>query len=1157
MEQSRRDKEVQILNRLSTCPYQSRKDRNPSAYRGTCEWFIAHQEFHQWLNSKSSNIIWVSADPGCGKSVLVKFLVDHIIHSTSLRIVSYFFFKDDFQDQKSIINALCCILKQILSQDRGLITDDLILRFEDSNGQWTLESFSELWQTLIQVIRDNPDKEFICLLDAIDECDTSGRKEFFKAITNLYGNRKCPNLKMLITSRPYQEISTGFLPLEGNGLPVIHLSGESDAEMEKIAREIDIVIRERAKEIATNKRIMPAEQDILMKRLFDVQQRTYLWVHLTLDIIDRELDINATTLDNITSRLPQTVEEAYDKIMSRSRNTVKATKMLHLILAAGRPLTLTEMSVALELEGHHHTYRSLEMEPEERFRERMRDICGLTTVIDSKVFLLHQTVREYLVSNVSMPVSRQGLQWKQTLHPNASNAVLAHACIWYLLLADLNCTHMKLAKSMSAQEKGNGFIDYAANYWASHFNKLPLNLQVPLLESAMTICNPRSSCYPLWFAVHWGSNRGSLPGNFTTLMTASYFGIDIVVKQLLKARVSDLDQQDSFYQRSALSWAAGRGHERVSAKLIRGMSMSQRIWKINLTSGANVNLKDKDGRTPIFYAVWSGNVGIVQNLIKEGASTNIRDILGVTPVTYAFSNGHHEVVKILLEAGGSTLADTDVGTRLLISAIHKSQQQVVKQLIEAGNTDVNARDKNGTTPLLLAVDSKDVATAKLLLKGNADVNIGDNDGWTPLFQAVKYGDQALVQLLLDSGTSINTADGDGRTPLTLAILSHYDGIVQLMLRSGQAMVTAEMEFLIVEQCGCETLKILLSRYEVDLNARNENGDTLLISTIKGGSIDKCKVLLGSSSMDINGRDKGGNTALHYAVDAQAENMVNLLLTNQDVNVNARDGKGRTPISLACSKASLAIVRMLLNTDQADVNIPDSTGGVPLVVAAYQDEAHIVQLLLETGNTNVNMVDNEGRTALASAAINGQEAAVRILLGSSQVQVNIVDTYGMTPLSLAASEGHANIVRILLNAAGVDTEVEDYTGRTAVALAAMKGDVKIVEMLLHHRQASRYLANHHCRIAWLLAAEQGREDVVRLLLDLGYTDVDTRDGRGRTALSLAAGAGQEGTVRLLLDYGQVNVDIRDDQGNKADWWAAEHLSENWRMVQQLQEAMKGL
>ncbi|KAH6964594.1 hypothetical protein DER45DRAFT_583327 [Fusarium avenaceum] len=398
-------KNLGILNRLSTCPYQSRKDRNPSAYRGTCEWFIAHREFHKWLNSKSSNIIWVSADPGCGKSVLVKFLVDHIIHSTSLRSVSYFFFKDDFQDQKSIINALCCILKQILSQDRGLITDDLLLRFEDSNGQWTLESFPELWQTFIQVIRDNPHKEFICLLDAIDECDTSGRQEFFKAITNLYGNR----------NRPYQEISTGFLPLEGHGLPVIHLSGESDTEMEKITREIDIVIRERAKEIAISKRLMPAEQDILMKRLFNVQHRTYLWVHLTLDIIDRELDINATSLDNITSRLPQTVEEAYDKIMSRSRNTVKATKMLHLILAAGRPLTLTEMSVALELEGHHQTYRSLEVEPEDRFRERIRDICGLTTVIDSRfrTFRCLSAVKVYNGNRPSTPAPR--MQFSLTL----------------------------------------------------------------------------------------------------------------------------------------------------------------------------------------------------------------------------------------------------------------------------------------------------------------------------------------------------------------------------------------------------------------------------------------------------------------------------------------------------------------------------------------------------------------------------------------------------------------------------------------------------------------------------------------------------------------------------------------------------------------------
>jgi ankyrin repeat domain-containing protein 50 len=62
------------------------------------------------------DLLWVSADPGCGKSVLAKYLVDEILPSTNTRIACYFFFKDDFEDQKSIAGALCCILYQIFRQ---------------------------------------------------------------------------------------------------------------------------------------------------------------------------------------------------------------------------------------------------------------------------------------------------------------------------------------------------------------------------------------------------------------------------------------------------------------------------------------------------------------------------------------------------------------------------------------------------------------------------------------------------------------------------------------------------------------------------------------------------------------------------------------------------------------------------------------------------------------------------------------------------------------------------------------------------------------------------------------------------------------------------------------------------------------------------------
>ncbi|KAF4473757.1 hypothetical protein FAGAP_12908 [Fusarium agapanthi] len=239
-------------------------------------------------------------------------------------------------------------------QYTALLSEESLLQF-DANGQWLSASFVELWQILIKVADSNPNTEIICLIDEVDECNEQERSQLFKMLCELRGSNKSLNLKFLITSRPYREIGIGFKPLENLNLPVIHLSGESDAEMRKIVKEIDIAIRERVKTIGVQQTLTDDEQLILITRLLCVQNRTYLWAHLTLDLIERQLDISKEKIINITSHLPQNVNEAYERILCRTFSKDKATRMLHLIIAANRPLTVGEMIVALELQQHHQS----------------------------------------------------------------------------------------------------------------------------------------------------------------------------------------------------------------------------------------------------------------------------------------------------------------------------------------------------------------------------------------------------------------------------------------------------------------------------------------------------------------------------------------------------------------------------------------------------------------------------------------------------------------------------------------------------------------------------------------------------------------------------------------------------------------------------------
>lgn len=115
-------------------------------------------------------MLLVSADPGCGKSVLAKYLIDHELPTTETRTTCYFFFKDDFADQRSATSALSCIPHQIFDQNQILLTSKIVERFE-TYGESLTCSFVELWDVLISASRDKNASEIICIPDAFDECE--------------------------------------------------------------------------------------------------------------------------------------------------------------------------------------------------------------------------------------------------------------------------------------------------------------------------------------------------------------------------------------------------------------------------------------------------------------------------------------------------------------------------------------------------------------------------------------------------------------------------------------------------------------------------------------------------------------------------------------------------------------------------------------------------------------------------------------------------------------------------------------------------------------------------------------------------------------------------------------------------------------------------
>ncbi|KAH0543038.1 hypothetical protein FGG08_002646 [Glutinoglossum americanum] len=94
------------------------------------------------------NLLWVSADPGCGKSVLSRALVGEGLLITMSRrpTICYFILKDDDVNRRSGANALCAILHQLFMQ-KPVLLEHAVLYFKN-NGSLLRTTFGTLWDIL-------------------------------------------------------------------------------------------------------------------------------------------------------------------------------------------------------------------------------------------------------------------------------------------------------------------------------------------------------------------------------------------------------------------------------------------------------------------------------------------------------------------------------------------------------------------------------------------------------------------------------------------------------------------------------------------------------------------------------------------------------------------------------------------------------------------------------------------------------------------------------------------------------------------------------------------------------------------------------------------------------------------------------------------------
>lgn len=216
------------------------------------------------------------------------------------------------------------------------------------------------------------------------------------------------------------------------------------------------------------------------------------------------------------------------------------------------------------------------------------------------------------------------------------------------------------------------------------------------------------------------------------------------------------------------------GETLLQSAAITGRTESVRVL---LEAGANINAVNDRGQTALHvpldvknsnYKKYKLSKDTLELLLAKGADMNLKDKNGRTPLLLAAESADGEIVTLLLDKGADVNAkDDESGFTALHYAARSGKKDAAEVLIARG-ADINTKDNQGHTPLYVAVNH-DYRVAELLIDKGANSSIRTESGQTlmELAQERKEVGSTVPDMILDGaldslfGSPIACGDVDG------------------------------------------------------------------------------------------------------------------------------------------------------------------------------------------------------------------------------------------------------------------------------------------------------------------------------------------------------------------------------------------------------------
>ena len=239
----------------------------------------------------------------------------------------------------------------------------------------------------------------------------------------------------------------------------------------------------------------------------------------------------------------------------------------------------------------------------------------------------------------------------------------------------------------------------------------------------------------------------------------------------------------------------------------------QQIVQLLVDHGADVNIPDKDGITPLEHAqrrgfteivtilnnaiakdmqmivaAEQGDIETVRFLLDQGANVHARDQAGRTALIAAAYRNDLAIADVLIQAGADVNVQDNTQQSAYLISTSDGYLDLLKRTLQAG-ANVHSKDSYNGTGLIRAADRGHVEIIQELLKTDIVIDHVNNLGWTALLEAIILGDGGprhteVVRLLVEAGADVNLADGNGVTPLAHARQRGHTQMIEILQNAG-------------------------------------------------------------------------------------------------------------------------------------------------------------------------------------------------------------------------------------------------------------------------------------------------------------------------------------------------------------------------------------